>query len=71
MMQRVGLDPEITSLDDYPIKQTIKDMRTRCRKCPSEDLCERWLSGEVTGENTFCPNAPEFKRWMQTRQNGS
>jgi hypothetical protein len=71
MMQRVGLDSVVTSLDDYPNKKAIKDARARCRRCPCEDLCERWLSGEVTGENTFCVNAPEFKRWMQITQNGA
>ncbi len=68
MMQKVGLDSKITLLDDSPVKQSIEEVRTRCRRCKREDFCERWLSGEVTGVNSFCPNAPEFKRWMQSTQ---
>ena len=60
MMERVGLDPETATLDDPQIKNIINDVRKRCRKCPSEDVCERWLAGEIDGENNFCPNAQVF-----------
>lgn len=53
MMTRVGLDPKV--LGD------TQATRSRCRKCPSEDLCERWLAGEVRGGNAFCPNAETFR----------
>jgi hypothetical protein len=61
MMDRVGL--VAASLDD---QRDITDARARCRRCPCEGLCERWLSGEVSGENTFCPNASAFDRLVRT-----
>ena len=39
----------------------MKEVRDRCRHCASEDYCERWLEGEVQGENQFCPNARVFR----------
>jgi hypothetical protein len=35
-------------------------VRARCRRCPVEDVCERWLAGELEGDNGFCPNANVF-----------
>lgn len=67
MMQRIGLGSEIISLDDFRIRKDIKDMRSRCLRCSCDNYCDRWLAGEVTGENTFCANAPAFKRWPQTQ----
>lgn len=58
MLKRAGVDPEIVAHGDT--EAIIKDVRRRCRKCPSEALCERWLDGEVEGKNTFCPNARIF-----------
>jgi hypothetical protein len=60
MMKRVGLDPGIATHDDPRIKATMKEMRQRCRRCPREGVCERWLAGKFKGGNAFCPNAYTF-----------
>jgi len=59
MLQRAGLDPEIATQGDT--EAIIREVRRRCRKCQSEDLCRRWLAGEEEGQNTFCPNAEVFR----------
>ena len=59
MMRRAGLDPEIARQGDT--KAIIEAVRRRCRKCQTEDICERWLAGEVKGDNDFCPNAGIFE----------
>ncbi len=64
MLKRAGVNPEIAAQDDT--EGIIKDVRSRCRKCRFEDLCERWLAGEVEGENTFCPNARIFSILTRT-----
>jgi hypothetical protein len=58
MLMRAGVDPEIAARGDK--QAIIEDIRSRCRKCQAEALCERWLAGKVEGENTFCPNARIF-----------
>ena len=58
MLMRAGVDPDIAARGDK--EAIIEDIRSRCRKCRAEDLCERWLAGKVEGDNTFCPNAPIF-----------
>jgi len=63
MMQRAGLNPAIVDLDDTA--STIRNIRHQCRKCQSEDLCERWLAGEEEGDNAFCPNAEVFEELKQ------
>lgn len=60
MMMRLGLDPKNAPSGDSDSQDMMKNLRNRCRKCPSEDLCERWLAGEAKGDNTFCPNAQIF-----------
>ena len=59
MMARAGLDP--VALGDPQAKTMLKAPRRRCRRCPSEDLCDRWLAGTVPGGNAFCPNAQTFR----------
>jgi len=59
MLQRVGLNPEIATQADS--ESIIREVRRRCRKCQTEDLCERWLASEEVGGNTFCPNAKVFE----------
>ncbi len=59
MMKRIGLDP--ATLGDAQTMTIGKEVRRRCRRCPREDLCERWLAGKVKGGNTFCPNAETFR----------
>ena len=59
MLEAVGLDPALASSADT---QTIMSaVRKRCRSCASEDVCERWLRGDVTGKNDFCPNSTVFE----------
>ncbi len=61
MMKRIGLDIR-TAMPDDPQAMTIgKEMRQRCRRCSREDLCERWLAGQVEGGSAFCPNAETFR----------
>ncbi len=59
MMARVGLGT--AALDDPRIIAIGKEARRRCRRCPNEGLCERWLAVKVNGDNTFCPNARTFR----------
>ena len=63
MMKRIGLDPGTikNTLWDSKTMTIRKEVRRRCRRCPREDLCERWLAGKVEGGNTFCPNAETFR----------
>jgi len=60
MIDRVGLDPEMATVEDPAIKRIINDVRSHCRKCQTEGVCERWLAGEIEEENIFYPNAPLF-----------
>ena len=60
MMASVGLDPDKVASSDAGAGLDMQAVRTRCRMCPAEDLCERWLAGEVDGDNGFCPNAKIF-----------
>ena len=59
MLARAGVDPEIARQGDT--EAIIRDVRSRCRSCAAEDLCERWLDGKVEGDNSFCPNAQIFR----------
>ena len=59
MLLRCGLNPETIEQGDTEI--IIREVRARCHKCQTEDVCERWLDGQETGENTFCPNAETFE----------
>lgn len=58
MLAHAGVDPEVAGHGDT--EAVIRDVRSRCRKCRSEDLCDRWLAGGVEGDNGFCPNAQIF-----------
>ena len=66
MLQCAGLDPEIATQADT--ETIIKEVRRRCRKCQSEDLCERWLAGVEEGGNLFCPNAEVFQELKRASQ---
>ena len=55
MLERCGLDTEL--IDSGDTQAIIREVRRRCRKCQTEDVCERWLAGAETGNNSFCPNA--------------
>ena len=66
MLQCAGLDPEIATHGDT--EAIMKEIRRRCRRCPSEDLCDRWLAHEEKGGNTFCPNAQVFEMLTRTTE---
>ena len=59
MLSRIGLDPTIVSSGD--IGTIMSEVRSRCRQCAAEGQCERWLRGEETGDNSFCPNHRVFE----------
>ena len=59
MLENVGVDPAVASLSS--IDNIMSEVRKRCQSCKSESLCERWLAGEETGDNDFCPNARVFE----------
>ncbi len=65
MLVRAGVDPDLAARGDK--EAIVKDIRSRCRRCAAEDLCERWLAGNVHGENTFCPNVPIFSALANIR----
>ena len=64
MLTRAGVDPEVARHGDT--EAIIQDMRSRCQKCRSEALCDRWLAGKVEGDNSFCPNAQIFRILTRT-----
>jgi len=59
MLVSVGLDPDIVSNGD--LVSIMAAVRHRCETCASKDVCERWLDGELQGDNDFCPNATVFE----------
>lgn len=61
MMKRVGLDPGSAVLGRRQTGAALKAARRRCGRCPREDFCDRWLAGEVEGDDAFCPNAGTFR----------
>lgn len=61
MMTRVGLIPGPATFGGLRTSAIRKVMLRRCRRCPREGLCERWLAGEVGGDDSFCPNAQTFR----------
>lgn len=61
MMTRLGLDHGTAALGDPRTVAIAKEARRRCRRCPCEDLCDRWLAGKVKGDNSFCPNMQTFR----------
>ena len=65
MLAHAGMDPEGASHGDTGA--VMRDVRSRCRRCRSEDLCDRWLAGGVEGDNGFCPNAQIFRELTRRR----
>ena len=59
MMTRAGV--RAAALGDPRTMAMRKQARRRCRRCSSNDLCERWLAGKVEGGNSFCPNAQTIR----------
>ena len=60
MMARVGIYPRKSSRTGDKWGLDMNAARSRCKMCPAEDVCERWLAGEIEGDNGFCPNASVF-----------
>jgi hypothetical protein len=58
MLTRAGVGPEVARHADT--EAIIRDVRRRCIRCRSEDLCDRWLAGKVEGDHSFCPNVQLF-----------
>jgi hypothetical protein len=62
MMSRMGLDPAFAAPGDARTRAAMMvETRRRCRGCPREDYCERWLAGEIEESIAFCPNAPTLR----------
>jgi hypothetical protein len=66
MLARAGVDPEVARRGDN--EAIMRDVRSRCVRCPSEALCERWFAGLVEGDNSFCPNAQIFRSLTKTAE---
>lgn len=66
MMVSFGLDPDKVAQSDARTCVDIHEVRIRCRRCPVEDLCERWLAGDIDGDSGFCPNAKIFGGAVRT-----
>ena len=64
MLAHLGLYLEVVRHGDT--EAIMRNVRSRCRRCRSEDLCDRWLAGKVDGDNSFCPNAPIFRNLPRT-----
>jgi hypothetical protein len=64
MMARVGLTPGSHMLGDWGTEAVMKAVRRRCRRCPREARCDRWLAGEEPGDNAFCANARTFRSFL-------
>jgi hypothetical protein len=58
MLEAVGVDPAV--LDEEDIEQTVAEMRARCEHCGDKAHCDRWLAGDESGGNAFCPNRELF-----------
>ena len=65
MMARVGVYPRRFSSLYEGADLDMQAVRTRCRMCPAEDRCERWLAGKIEGDNGFCPNAKVFDEFLK------
>ena len=64
MLTGVGVDPEVARQGDN--EAIMRDVQSRCVRCRSEALCDRWLAGKVEGDDSFCPNAQIFRRLTRT-----
>lgn len=66
MMAHYGLDLDKLANFDAGTGLDMHAVRSRCRRCPVENVCERWLAGEIAGDNAFCPNAKIFAGAVKT-----
>jgi hypothetical protein len=67
MLARAGLDPAIARGGGRRTIAVMNQSRRRCRRCPREDVCARWLAGKLEGGNAFCPNARTFAALAESR----
>ncbi len=67
MLRRVGLNPDLLTRKGPEAEAVVQEIWQRCRNCSVEGHCERWLAGEVTGDNAFCPNARTFAQLGHSR----
>ncbi|MDX1380692.1 MAG: DUF6455 family protein [Xanthomonadales bacterium] len=63
MMAWAQVDPALAGAEAS--RSRLMQLRRRCRRCPSEGVCERWLTGELRGGNEFCPNAAALAEWAR------
>ena len=66
MMASFGLDLDDIEDSDPGTSLNMHAVRSRCRRCPVENVCERWLAGEIAGDNNFCLNAKVFAHAVKT-----
>ncbi len=66
MMASFGLGLDDIEDSDSGTGLDMHAVRSRCRRCPIENVCERWLAGEIEGDNSFCLNAKVFARAVKT-----
>lgn len=66
MMAHYGLDPDKLANSDAGTGLDMHAVRSRCRRCPVENVCERWLAGQIAGDNVFCPIAKIFSGAIKT-----
>ncbi len=64
MLRRIGLEPSIATRKDPESAAVVQEIWQRCRSCGVQGHCERWLNGEVSGDNLFCPNSETFARLL-------
>ncbi len=65
MLESVGLDPAIAFSGS--VGAIMSEVRQRCQNCATEDVCERWLTGDADGDNEFCPNSRVFSLLREYR----
>jgi len=61
MMMCCGIKEKAALHADHILRLDMKAVRSRCRRCPVTELCDRWLDGEAVAGNGFCPNVWHFK----------
>ena len=59
MLEAVGVDPALAESRDA--ETIMSEVRSRCRQCQNESVCESWLEGKQSGGNEFCPNHKVFE----------
>ncbi len=61
MMVASGIDESVARQADRHPDIRMREVRRRCRACPEPETCERFLSGAAVPDNSFCPNAKQFR----------